>query len=243
MTQTERTNLEKYLDEQWSAINKKSRTESENDRYYYMGLTQALRMTGYYVERRVDGVHFISSTSSKDKELKFAECEYPVNLVSDILNEKQDIKPTKLAIDKLTEALNHLHPRKKNLILMYYKERMPFVRISEVRDLPVSHVKDLIIDGIRELRKDKILCKALRGEMIGGALPDITDKHYITESKLNQRVKNCLRRAGIETFEDLNGRSWKQLLRIRGFGALCQNELIPYVKEYNIYLKDGRNTL
>lgn len=243
MTQTERTNLEKYLDEQWLSITKKSRIESENDRYYYMGLTQALRMAGYCVERRVDGIHFITAANTKDKEFKFADLEYPTNLVSDILNEKQDIKPTRLVVDKLTTALGHLHPRKKILILMYYKEKMPLVRISEVRDIPASHIKDLIVDGIRELRKDAILCKALRGEMISGNLIDITDQHYITESNLNQRVKNCLRRAGIETFEELNGRSWKQLFRIRGFGALCQNELIPYIKEYNIQLKDDHSTL
>lgn len=238
MTQAEQVNFEKYLDEQWASILKKSRETKESDRYYYMGLTQALRLLGYNVERRTDGVHFISD-ARKSRELKYGDLKYPLNLISDILNEKQETEPTRTAVNQLTVTLNSLHPKKKVLLLMYYLDGKPLFMISKEKDIPVSHIREILIDCIKTLRKNQDLCKALRGGInTEVTLPDISDKHYVQESDLSGRIKNCLLRAGIHTFEDLNGRSWRQLSRIRGFGNGCRAELEKHIKEYNITVKD-----
>lgn len=241
MTQKEKNNFEKYLDEQWAKISKQSVSESACDRYYYLGLTQALRMSGYFVERRVDGVHFITVARPNDGIFKNSELEYPQNLISDILNETQSYRPTKLAVEKLyAELLNLKHP-KKALILQYYKDKKPLLRISEDCMVPVSHVKRHIEDSVKELRRNNSLIRTLRGESVISSAPYVDNEaHYIENCELSQRVKNCLRRSGIEKLEDLSDKTWKQLFHIRGFGAMCQDELIPCLKKCGIKLKDEK---
>lgn len=238
MTQAEKVKFEKYLDAQWTSILKKHGNDADNEKYYYMGITQTLRMLGYCVERRVDGLHLISSVN-KGEELQFSELDYPLNLVSDILNEKREKMPTKFAINRLMNVIEKMHKRRKMLICLYYKDKKSLIEISKDKNIPASYIQEIIVGVIKTLRKDRNLCKTLRGEIVFECpLPDISDKHFIAESDLTSRVKNSLLRAGYETFEDLNGRSWRQLFRIRGFGDWSRRELYPFLKKYDIQIKN-----
>ncbi len=51
----------------------------------------------------------------------------------------------------------------------------------------------------------------------------------LEETTLSVRTVNSLRRAGVETTDDLEHLSRRDLVRIRGIGAICIREIEEYL--------------
>lgn len=59
----------------------------------------------------------------------------------------------------------------------------------------------------------------------------------IEEWKLSTRTRNCLRRAGIRTVEELRVQTPEDLLAIRGFGPLCLQEVQAHLEGVEFKVK------
>ena len=65
----------------------------------------------------------------------------------------------------------------------------------------------------------------------------------IDELELSVRSYNCLKRAGINTVEELINKSPEDMMKVRNLGKKSLEEVLDKLKELNLQLKEGEETL
>ena len=60
----------------------------------------------------------------------------------------------------------------------------------------------------------------------------------IDDMELSVRSYNCLKRAGINTIEDLTKRSKDDMLKVRNLGKKSLDEVIQKLESYGLHLKE-----
>lgn len=60
----------------------------------------------------------------------------------------------------------------------------------------------------------------------------------LSELEFSERTHNCFKRNKIQTIDDLTKKTRKDLLEIRCFGAVCLNEVVTFLYQHGLYLKD-----
>ena len=61
----------------------------------------------------------------------------------------------------------------------------------------------------------------------------------IDELELSVRSYNCLKRAGINTVEELISKSPEDMMKVRNLGKKSLDEVLEKLKELNLQLKQG----
>ena len=65
----------------------------------------------------------------------------------------------------------------------------------------------------------------------------------IDELELSVRSYNCLKRAGINTVEELINKSPEDMMKVRNLGKKSLEEVLDKLKELNLQLKQGEEAL
>ena len=64
-------------------------------------------------------------------------------------------------------------------------------------------------------------------------------KQSINELDLSVRLYNCLKRAGIDTVEDLSNKTKEDIMRIRNMGRKTLDELTDKMRELGVWFKEN----
>ncbi len=146
-------------------------------------------------------------------------------------------------------------------IIMLYIYGFTFEAIGNVIGVTTERVRQLIVKAVRKLKhpsRFNILEKGINSKYEthfkegykNGYQDGLVDKYSvegyrkpklselsISELELTVRAHNCLRRARIDTLEDLFKLYPEDLLRVRNLGKKCMNEIISkaliYAEEHN----------
>lgn len=169
--------------------------------------------------------------------------EYPKNLISEILDSSYSDEPSDFMISELEAAIAGLDSRKREFVLLRYRDGKTYREIGEAWNLTASRVREVINQGVRALRTIR-LSRILKGE--APSVPSnsankepVNNGTLIESCGFSIRLYNCLRRVGIKTLDELQKKTWVELLHIRNFGAGCQKELEEYCNTNKIIIKNS----
>jgi DNA-directed RNA polymerase subunit alpha len=63
----------------------------------------------------------------------------------------------------------------------------------------------------------------------------------IDELELSVRSYNCLKRAGINTVEELTNKTPDEMMKVRNLGKKSLDEVLEKLKELNLHLRDAED--
>ena len=131
---------------------------------------------------------------------------------------------TKLLLEELQQNL----PGKAT-----YKKNGTVTRLHETVNAGLREQLELL-KNIIEDREEVRLRRLNSNELPVPLIPAMS----IAELDLSLRSENCLRRAGIETVDQLTKTSAEELKKIRNFGAKCLQEVLEKLAAQNLSLRE-----
>jgi len=187
---------------------------------------------------------------------------WPVNLCNEILNEDHGLSSgyAEIAIDYLLSTRTR---QEKEIILSLYKDYRTFTSTGRDHGISGNRVRRICDEVLREMQKTTrqkfllVLTEQLglahAEENVGvekykqpvtgdGDNPDdgVFKPAYIEDLALNLRCYNCLKRAGINTLDELKQKSITELEGIRSMGIQTLCEIISVCEKHGIRLGTGR---
>lgn len=171
-----------------------------------------------------------------------------------------------IMISNLDYALsNRLTPREEYVLKLYYSsDSMSLELVAKDLGVTTERVRQILVKALRRLRhssfkifsyydfkeydslyKEELAKRIQEIEFIKNASEDIilsltkypTSSIKIEELELSLRSYNCLKRANINTIEELISKTQEDLLKIRNLGRKSTKEIIEKLKSFGYELK------
>ena len=164
-------------------------------------------------------------------------------------------------VPALLDAVNELTDRERDILEMRYKHGMILEQCGKRFGVTKERVRQIEAKAIRKLRHPryaktyimdtygkavKLQFEVERLKSENEDLRHLLDVRKgieeekpvvsIDEMELSVRAYNCLKRAGIDTLDDIRGLTIERLVNIRNLGRKSAKEVIAKAKEYGIII-------
>lgn len=178
---------------------------------------------------------------------------YPFNLLNAILDDCYDVN-LRVFLNLLSEKIS---VREKEVLECRFKHLMTLEETGKRFGVTRERIRQVESKGIRKLRREltkndgsvsleefkqlnlrfgRLLTILKKQQIIGSAL-EFDDELIFKEMSieylgLNVRSYNCLKRAGINTIDDLLAIDKEQLKQVRNLGRYSYNEIIERLNDF-----------
>lgn len=155
-----------------------------------------------------------------------------IDLADNRLNESE----TKL----LEKSINNLPLREGVILFLHFKDRYSYQDIGSRFGLSRERIRILIGRALRDLYHSDLFSDKIHGRVIDPMErtqgTSAAGKITISELDLSVRAYNCLRRAGMNTLEEIANHTEEDLLNIRNFGRTTLVEVKLALAKYGMSL-------
>lgn len=155
-----------------------------------------------------------------------------IDLADNGLNESE----TKL----LEKSINNLPLREGAILFLHFKDRYSYQDIGSRFGLSRERIRILIGRALRDLYHSDLFSDTIHGRVIDPMErtqgTSASGKITISELDLSVRAFNCLRRAGMNTLEEIANHTEEDLLNIRNFGRTTLVEVKLALAKYGMSL-------
>lgn len=118
------------------------------------------------------------------------ESPYPYNMLEAIIQHNIDFMLTTEDLENIEQAMNSIDPRRKRILLMYFKQNITLYEISAIENVSIALIHQLIKTGLKSMREsDALKGTRLATHMTNGlyTLKDVDD--YFDEKEKELEVK------------------------------------------------------
>lgn len=184
-------------------------------------------------QKQVEGLNYIlSSQSIDDKERKVIDYRFAKHLTLKESSEKLGVSAERVREIEAKILRKLRHPVRRHAVA-YGLEQLNIIEDAkkEIEELneKIFNLQSIYDDLMEKLKGYAIQDYIKVQNQAKITLEDIGDK-------LSTRAYNILKRAGFENLYDLNGKTRRQLLRIRNMGKTTLDEIVSVLEQYDIHI-------
>jgi len=107
----------------------------------------------------------------------------------------------------------------------------PETAVRRASEILVSHLE--LFDSLNEKPEEESISEPSESQQVSQSALELT----IDDLELTARSSNCLKRAGVETVQQLVEKEYEELLQIKNFGKKSVEEINDKLKQYSLSLK------
>jgi len=194
---------------------------------------------------------------------------WPYNLAEEVSGKSKGSEEAEAFVRRtyapgLLEEVENLDDRQKLVITLRYRSHLTLEGVAKELHVTKERVRQIEAKGIRILRRreslnhwllvpmerlleaqrerDELRLKLITQERADELEPELSLKSVSIDAlDLSVRAHNCLKRAGVNTLEDLRKMNREDLMKLRNMGRKSLEEIITKAKEYGIAIEEGTN--
>lgn len=183
--------------------------------------------------------------------VKYKTLPWPLNFWSAVFQnevQQEDLPPDwELVVDYILARITSY--RRSEIILSYFRDGMTLREIGAHHGISAENIRQHADKTVRKIRQSSLKLYMLLGMDEGTAAvaahrakknqPVLPDESSIDSLGLTPRAWNCLRRAGIETIQQLTQHSSQSLLKYRNMGVATVRTIENCLAARGLSLQSG----